>query len=774
MVEGLATYEETETTAFGRGRNPDVRMVLRMESLARGLPHLDEPVGGLDRWPGGTASYLFGESFVRYLGERYGPETLPDLARAHAEHPIPFLDDLTAQKITGASFNTRWAEWRAAFGAELDAEAARVRARGLTPSRALTTRGIRQYGARFSPAGDWLAYTNRNLTRFRAIHLVRADGTGDRFLVRRNGGSALAWTADGARIVFDQPDTYRRFSTFSDLHVVEVASGRTRRLTRGLRAKEPDVSGQGVVAFVRQQADRSDVALLPLPGGEPRDLTRSEPGVHWSNPRWSPSGDALVAARLRPGGWLDLVRIDPATGALDALTHDRAKDVEPAFTPDGREVIYRSDREGVSNLYAMALADGSVRRLTNVLGGAFAPDVSPDGRQVAFSAYGAGGYDVHVMELAGGGEAPAEFRDPYGAASAVPETPALADRGYAAWPHLRPRFWTPYFASAADDLRVGVATAGADPLVRHAYGLDLHVTTGRGDPGLQAYYQYDRFLPTFTVIVEDSRDRVDDDLESVTRDRAVTLRASVPVVRRVRWSQTVGLAWRRERETLVNGRGAEALDLGGLEATWSLTTARQYPWSISPIDGTRLRAGYVRESPTLGSDLSLGKVVADARTYARLFGETDTLALGAGGGFTHGGGRAAARSFAVGGFPDGSLLDVLGTNHAVLRGYADRQFRGSRFAVANLEYRFALGHPQRGWGVAPVFVRHLHAAVFADAGHAWTDRFRWKDVKAAAGVAIGADLVLAHGLPLTGTVGFAQGFAREGESRFYIRAGLAF
>jgi hypothetical protein len=41
-------------------------------------------------------------------------------------------------------------------------------------------------------------------------------------------------------------------------------------------------------------------------------------------------------------------------------------------------------------------------------------------------------------------------------------------------------------------------------------------------------------------------------------------------------------------------------------------------------------------------------------------------------------------------------------------------------------------------------------------------------------VALGADLYLAHALPFTGTVGFAQGFAREGESRFYFRAGLSF
>ncbi|HEY7512448.1 MAG TPA: hypothetical protein VIG50_19465, partial [Vicinamibacteria bacterium] len=386
MVEGLATFEETETTAFGRGANPDVRMVLRMEALARGLPRLDQAVGGLDRWPGGSAPYLFGESFLRYLSVRYGPETLPDLARVHAERPIPFLDDLTAQKVTGATFQSRWDEWRAHAGAELQAEGARLRARGLTASRPLTARGVRQYGARYSPRGDWIAYTNRSLTRFRAIHLVRPDGSGDRRLVRRNGGSALSWTRDGARIVYDEPDTFRRFSTRFDLRVVEVATGRARRLTRGLRAKEPDVSPAGIVAFVRQQADRSDVAVIPVGGGEPRDLTRSGAGVHWSNPRWSPAGDFIVASRLRPGGWLDLVRLDPANGAATELTRDRAKDVEPAFTPDGGTVVFRSDRDGVSNLYALRLQDGAVRRLTNVLGGAFAPDVAPDGRQVAFSA----------------------------------------------------------------------------------------------------------------------------------------------------------------------------------------------------------------------------------------------------------------------------------------------------------------------------------------------------------------------------------------------------
>ena len=48
------------------------------------------------------------------------------------------------------------------------------------------------------------------------------------------------------------------------------------------------------------------------------------------------------------------------------------------------------------------------------------------------------------------------------------------------------------------------------------------------------------------------------------------------------------------------------------------------------------------------------------------------------------------------------------------------------------------------------------------------------DVKTAAGVVLGADLVVFHAVPLTLTGGVAQGFARQGETRFYFRTGLSF
>jgi len=342
---------------------------------------------------------------------------------------------------------------------------------------------------------------------------------------------------------------------------------------------------------------------------------------------------------------------------------------------------------------------------------------------------------------------------------------------------MLPRFWSPYFTTG-DETRLGIVSGGFDPLFRHAYGMDVHGGTETRRLGFRGFYQYDRFRPTFLVTVQDDADPVDD--SGLDRTREVTLRASLPLRRSVRSSQSVSLAWRRSHETVQGTPEPTRLDLGGLEAAWAMSTLKEYPYSISPLDGYRLRLAVLKEDPSLGSEVSLVKATADARAFARLFGESDTLALRLGGGTTFGR-PSFRRSYSVGGFPDGSLFDVVRTNHSVLRGYAqdggadpDRLFTGRNFVNANVEYRFPLGHPQRGWRSLPVFLRHLHAAVFADAAHAWTGDFRLGDVKTGAGVALGADTSLGHGLPLTGVLGVARGFADSGETKVYVRLGLAF
>jgi hypothetical protein len=49
----------------------------------------------------------------------------------------------------------------------------------------------------------------------------------------------------------------------------------------------------------------------------------------------------------------------------------------------------------------------------------------------------------------------------------------------------------------------------------------------------------------------------------------------------------------------------------------------------------------------------------------------------------------------------------------------------------------------------------VHAAVFADAGNAWTERFRRADSRKGIGAELSLDAVLGYAMPVTFTTGLA-------------------
>jgi serine/threonine protein kinase len=101
-------------------------------------------------------------------------------------------------------------------------------------------------------------------------------------------------------------------------------------------------------------------------------------------PAFSPDGTQIIFSSNR-SGQLDLWTMTLATGGVRQVTDDAAADWDPAFTPDGRSILWSSDRSGHLEVW-MASADGSgAARLIAAPGNI--PDVSPDGRYAAFIWY---------------------------------------------------------------------------------------------------------------------------------------------------------------------------------------------------------------------------------------------------------------------------------------------------------------------------------------------------------------------------------------------------
>jgi outer membrane protein assembly factor BamA len=169
---------------------------------------------------------------------------------------------------------------------------------------------------------------------------------------------------------------------------------------------------------------------------------------------------------------------------------------------------------------------------------------------------------------------------------------------------------------------------------------------------------------------------------------------------------------------------------------------------------------------------------ADVRAYLPALAAHHVVALRASGGVSNGD-PTVGRTFRLGGDSSaGPVADFSSSAFSLLRGFSHNAFAGTRVALVNAEYRWPIARPQRGVGTWPLFLRSTHAAVFADAGHAWTRRFQSRAIKTSAGAQISADVVAGYFAPITFTVGAALSHDRSGLTgdrvSAYFHVGKAF
>ncbi len=244
-----------------------------------------------------------------------------------------------------------------------------------------------------SPDGRQIVYTRRSIDKLNdrwesALWLMDADGGHARFLVK---GANARWSPDGKRIAY-------------------LAEGEPR----------------GTQLFVRYIGD-------PGPATQVTHVTSSPSDIAWSPDGKSIALRLLVPARsdwkiesaiaqYRPAGakWTEPARVVerlhyrqdrqgyledgyrhiflvPADGGTPRpLTTGDYDDGAPVWAPDGRTIVFDGLREPdadwqfrESEIYALDVGNGQVKRLTTHPGPDRGPAISPDGRLVAWTGYDA-------------------------------------------------------------------------------------------------------------------------------------------------------------------------------------------------------------------------------------------------------------------------------------------------------------------------------------------------------------------------------------------------
>jgi dipeptidyl aminopeptidase/acylaminoacyl peptidase len=645
-------------------------------------------------------------------------------------------------------------------------------------------------------------------------------------VARRFVGDHLTSTADA--IYFDQLEVANDVGLVSDLYRFDRRTEQVARLTCGARFGDPDVSpdGQRFAAVKSERGARSLVILTatwPVPCGQPASLFElSSPDMTYESPRWSPDGTHIAVARQIIHGPSEIVLVDALTGRVAVVDRSPSRNVTPAWMPDGRTIVFASDRDGVFNLFARqirktALGEiepGPLARITTLEGGATFPDVSSDGRSLVFVGYTTAGYDLFTMPVdpaqwtmipdaatpVSGVVSPARGA---GTASNAPresepdpdmlDGPGRSLARYTPWGTLLPRSWLPAAELVGDDINIGGTTFGGDVLGRHAYSVSFlfpvrqsaqRLALQAARPEWFVSYAYDRWKPTFyaaasdtTDIVLERRDPADIKEHVDARERRFEVGLILPR-RRVRsshtWLAAIQLATRREA-TLAE---VTTEDRHAFRLAWSFDTARQYGYSISHEDGISTTLTFERVTRAIGASGDATAATADVRGYFGVGPRHSILALRGAGGLSTGDERVR-RTFSVGGSESRPASLAFGRESlALLRGFSPGDLAGTRAAVVNVEQRFALARIERGRGTWPLFLRTAHGALFADIGHAWDGRFSTGDLKRAFGGELSIDLVAGYFLPLTATAGVAWTYdrARERPSGrgVYVRFGRAF
>ncbi len=226
----------------------------------------------------------------------------------------------------------------------------------------------------FAPDGHSIAFIN-TIDGATHVWLLGPDQSAPRQLTRGEfDASRPRWSPDGQSILF-----MRQGNIWS----IQIDGSSAKEIIRN--ASNPNWSRDGKrIVFERQYqvwVANADGGQQSRVAGVPRKELPLAP--RW--PAFSPDGTEIVFLDADSTPFADLWRVSLEGGTPVQLTFDPRTASAPVWNPDGKSIIYSSQRAGSRTLWQVNLDEGTSHPLLTGSGDDNFPDISSDGTRLVYS-----------------------------------------------------------------------------------------------------------------------------------------------------------------------------------------------------------------------------------------------------------------------------------------------------------------------------------------------------------------------------------------------------
>jgi Tol biopolymer transport system component len=261
---------------------------------------------------------------------------------------------------------------------------------------------------RFSRDGRSVAFSRKPTAADPDIFVVPVEGGMPLRLTEGNGRmwGGADWSSDGRDIIFPALRSSR--TDWVSLWRLSASGGEPERLFTEGDSGEPSVSLRGNRLAYTQAVQMSwglwrvDIALSKRENDNPINLNTA---TGWNAfPEYSPDGRHILFGSNRSGEEEIWVCDSDGSNPRQLTYLDNGSTRVGSWSPDGRRIVFMSDKEGNQDIYVIDSTGGVPRRLTTGETDEALPSWSRDGRSVYYCSNRSGRFEVYRMPAEGGRE----------------------------------------------------------------------------------------------------------------------------------------------------------------------------------------------------------------------------------------------------------------------------------------------------------------------------------------------------------------------------------